>query len=108
MGLFYVVGADAEDQPRADDFAGFDGGQVFLADVNAISAASHRDIGTVVDDAENVVLMTKLHELLCPLQQLAAFEILLPQLQTISPAGDGLGGSFQPTLFADRFGDQNV
>ena len=87
LRLVDVVRAHAQDSVRPDNLAGFDGGKVFLADVDAVGIGEDRDIGAVVDDAENVVLAAEGNELAGALEEFAAVKGFLAELQAVGAVG---------------------
>ena len=78
--------ADSDDFVRADDFAGFGGGQIVLADMHSIGFRKSGHVGSVIDDAKRSVIAAKPDELLCPMKQLAAIQTFLAELQAIRAA----------------------
>src|SRR5207249_7375580 len=107
-GLIEVMGADAEQFFQADDFAGFGSGEVFLAEVYAISVGKNGDVGPIVDDGEDAMATAEIDEEAGTAEEFAGIEVFLAQLQAIGPAEDGLLGRFQPGAAAERFGDEDI
>ena len=99
---------DAEDFFGADEFAGFEGGEIGLADVEAVGVGEDGDVGAVVDDGDHFVFFAEIDEGLCAAKEFAAVKFFFAQLQAISAAEDGLLGGFKPGTFAERFGDENA
>ena len=108
LGVGDLVRADADDFAHAEQLADLGGRQVVLADVDAVGPAQQGHVGAVVDDGQHVVAAAEGDEPAGAGQQLAAVEGLLPQLQGVGPAGDGLLGRVLPGVAAGRFGDQHV
>jgi hypothetical protein len=107
-GLFDAMGADAEEFVGAEEFADVGGGEVGLADVNAVGVGEEGDVGAVVDDAEDVVLAAEGDELVGAAEEVAGLQVFFTELEAVGAAEDGLFGGLEPGAFAEGFGDQDV
>jgi hypothetical protein len=80
------VRALADNQRRHLELANLLDGQIILAEVNAVGTGSHRDIGPVVDDAQDDPAFADVDKLNGKGEELVVLDVLCPQLDAIGAA----------------------